>query len=218
MATAYQIRELQRAENSFSDRYKLNQPHVPVDSIYGALTARESAWEQKVLGIRPDQIGHWPIETVTKWLYHPSLYFATHPGGLVRHRKELAALRAPHPQTGVVRFDNVPVAGWIADILTKARADGVNLRVSSGYRSYHDQWVIYQNEAGNGYPVAYPGTSHHQGINYPDGAVDVYVGQFELSRWLQSNPNVARGLTFAGSKDAVHFSVPGAHRPEEGSY
>lgn len=218
MATEYQIRELQRAINSFNDRYKLNQPHVPVDSVYGPLTARESTWTQKILGFRLDQIGKWPIDTVIKWLYHPSLYFATHPGGLLRHRSELAKLRAPHPQTGVVRFDGVPVAGWIADILIAARNAGVNLRVSSGYRSYAEQQAIYDREAGNGYPVAYPGTSHHQGINYPDGAVDVYVGQDELSTWLQNHSSVARGLTFAGAKDAVHFSVPGSHRSDEGSY
>jgi len=93
MATPHQIRELQRALQAFSDRYRLGQ-HVPVTSVYDAATDRQSKWAQWLLGFTQAQIGKWPLDTVTRWLSHPSLYYATHPGGLIRHRQRLAQVRS----------------------------------------------------------------------------------------------------------------------------
>lgn len=92
-ASPFQIRELQRALQAFSDRYRLGQK-IPVTSVYDATTDRQSKWQQWLLGFSDGQIGHWPLDTVIRWLNHPSLYYATHPGGLVRHRARLAQVRS----------------------------------------------------------------------------------------------------------------------------
>lgn len=78
---------------SFSDRYKLGQT-VRITAVYDPATDRQSKWQQWLLGFTQAQIGKWPLDTVTRWLSHPSLYFATHPGGLVRHRQRLAQVRS----------------------------------------------------------------------------------------------------------------------------
>lgn len=92
-ATQDQIIALQRALQAFSARYKLGQ-HIPVTGKYDATTDRSSKWSQWLLGFGQDQIGHWPLEQVVSWLNHPSVYFASHPGGLVRHRQRLAQVRS----------------------------------------------------------------------------------------------------------------------------
>lgn len=215
MATPYQIRSLQRSINSFNQRYHLGQPSVSVDSVYGALTDRESKWMQWVLGISDNQVGGWPLDTVINWLAHPGNYYASHPGGLARHVARLKALRTTKPPGGAVVIDGHPVAGWISVPVLAARRDGVRGTVTDGIRTMAEAWWLYTHP--EGYPVAYPGRSHHIGETYPDGAVDIDPPE-EFAQWLSAYPRQARGLQWAGAKDLVHFSIPGVHRSGEADY
>lgn len=121
---------------------------------------------------------------------------------------------APTAQTkqsgGVTTFDGKPVASWIAPILAYARKHGWKGSVTSGFRSYAKQQYLYSHP--QGYPVAKPGTSKHEGSQYPKGAVDV-SNAAQLASIIGRSPYRGK-LVWAGSKDAVHFSHPGAN----GSY
>lgn len=119
--------------------------------------------------------------------------------------KAAAAGKAP-PVTGnkgTANFEGTTVAGWIAPILKYGRAHGWKGSVSSGFRSYADQVRIYNSGVR---PAAVPGTSNHEGADFPRGAVDVSDAQ-TLSNILQRSP-YAKTLVYAGSKDPVHFSHP----------
>lgn len=110
---------------------------------------------------------------------------------------------APAGGTGTGSFDGKKVAGWIAPILEYARQHGWKGTVSSGYRSYADQERIYDSGVR---PAAVPGTSNHEGSQFPRGAVDVTDAQ-QLAQILARSPYRKR-LRYAGSKDPVHFSHP----------
>ncbi len=105
---------------------------------------------------------------------------------------------------GLMAIDGKPVAEWIAKILIDARKAGVAFTVSSGFRSYAEQAAIYNSGVR---PAAVPGTSHHEGKAYPDGAVDITPGAEALAAWL-GHSRFASALIYAGSKDPVHFSHP----------
>lgn len=79
-----------------------------------------------------------------------------------------------------------------------------------GHRSHKEQAELYRNEAGNGYPVARPGTSYHEKSGPGTGAVDVtdWTGLNRVLRKMKSP------LKWAGDVDAVHFSI----RDGSGSY
>lgn len=110
--------------------------------------------------------------------------------------------------SGVANFEGTQVAAWIAPILKYARQKGWSGSVSSGYRSFADQQRIYNSGVR---PAARPGTSNHEGSDYPRGAVDVSNAE-QLHRILRNSP-YANTLVWAGSKDPVHFS-----HPHNGSY
>ena len=105
--------------------------------------------------------------------------------------------------SGTADFEGTQVAAWIAPILKYARQHGWKGSVNSGYRSYADQVRIYNSGVR---PAARPGTSNHEGSDYPRGAVDVN-GAEQLNRILKSSP-YANTLVWAGAKDPVHFSHP----------
>lgn len=107
---------------------------------------------------------------------------------------------------GLTTYDGKQVAAWIAPILSCAKSHGWSGTVNSGYRSYADQVRVCATGV---QPCAAPGTSHHQGTAYPNGAVDVSEAA-QLSGILASGACNARGLVWAGAKDPVHFSVPSA--------
>lgn len=102
---------------------------------------------------------------------------------------------------GVTRFDGKPVAKWIARELRYARAHGWKGSVNSGYRSFAEQKRIYNSGVR---PAAKPGTSNHEGTQFPRGAVDVSDAA-QLSQILRRKGSK---LKWAGSKDPVHFSAP----------
>jgi hypothetical protein len=114
-----------------------------------------------------------------------------------------ASFSTPPTQSGVANFEGKKVAAWIKPALVYARQHGWKGTVNSGYRSFADQQRIYNSGVR---PAAKPGTSNHEGTDFPRGAVDVSDAA-TLSAILQRSPYGKR-LKWAGAKDPVHFSHP----------
>lgn len=111
---------------------------------------------------------------------------------------------APAPkEKGVADFEGTKVAGWIAPALQYAREHGWKGQVNSGYRSFADQTRIYNSGVR---PAAKPGTSNHEGTEFPRGAVD--VSDPEILSEILKKSKYATMLQWAGSRDPVHFSHP----------
>jgi hypothetical protein len=104
---------------------------------------------------------------------------------------------------GVSKFEGHTVAAWIRPALVYARAHGWKGEVNSGFRTLADQTRIYNSGVR---PAAKPGTSNHEGADFPRGAVDV-SDPAALSKILQRSP-YAKQLQWAGGKDPPHFSHP----------
>jgi tail lysozyme len=109
---------------------------------------------------------------------------------------------------GTDKFEGHTVAAWIAPVLQYAREHGWKGQVNSGFRSFADQQRIYNSGVR---PAAKPGTSNHEGAEFPRGAVDVSDAQ-QLSDIIRRS-KYRNLLQWAGSKDPVHFS-----HPHNGSY
>jgi hypothetical protein len=117
---------------------------------------------------------------------------------------------------GTATVDGVTVAAWFVPLITYARAHGWHGTITSGYRSAADQARVC---ASGVQPCAKPGTSHHQGLTYPDGAIDVSgSAPAFVSAVRGSGLTGADQIQAAGAKDPPHISVPGQHRPGEGTY
>lgn len=110
---------------------------------------------------------------------------------------------APKIAGGTTKFDGKIVAAWIAPALKYARQHGWKGAVNSGFRSFEEQTRIYNSGVR---PAAKPGTSNHEGDEYPRGAVDVSQAA-QLAAILKGSP-YAKRLVWAGAKDPVHFSHP----------
>lgn len=104
---------------------------------------------------------------------------------------------------GVASFEGTKVAAWIEPALAYARKHGWQGKVNSGYRSFADQTRIYNSGVR---PAARPGTSNHEGTDFPRGAVDVSNAP-QLASILAKSPYAGK-LQWAGAKDPVHFSHP----------
>jgi len=120
---------------------------------------------------------------------------------------------------GTTTVDGVVVAAWFAPLIAYAKAHGWHGTLTSGYRSKEDQARVCSTGV---QPCATPGTSHHQGIAYPDGAIDVTprgsAPQAFVLAVRGSGLQGASEIQAAGSKDPVHISIPGSHRSGEGTY
>jgi hypothetical protein len=104
-----------------------------------------------------------------------------------------ASFSTPPAQSGVASFEGKKVAAWIKPALVYARNHGWKGQVNSGYRSFADQTRIYNSGVR---PAAKPGTSNHEGTDFPRGAVDVSDAQ-TLARILARSPYGKR-LKWAG--------------------
>lgn len=109
---------------------------------------------------------------------------------------------------GVVEFDGVPCAAWIAEWLKKSREHGWNGVLVSGYRDpeYSEQ-LCYAMCGAPSCPGRCAGrASNHAGKDYPAGAVD--VSDFYNFGAIQKR--IGSPLINAlGAQDPVHFSVSG---------
>lgn len=113
-----------------------------------------------------------------------------------------------HDNGGTTDFEGMKVASWIAPALAYARHHGWKGKVRSGFRTLAEQTTIYNSGVR---PAAKPGTSNHEGADFPRGAVDVSDAA-QLSDILRRSPYATK-LQWAGPKDPVHFS-----HPHNGSY
>lgn len=121
---------------------------------------------------------------------------------------QVSSAAAPSGKGGVANFEGKQVAAWIAPVLAYARKQGWKGTVNSGYRSLAEQTRIYNSGVR---PAAKPGTSNHEGTQFPRGAVDV-TDAAQLSAIIAKS-KYAHLLQWAGAKDPVHFS-----HPHNGSY
>ena len=110
-------------------------------------------------------------------------------------------------------------------LVEAARADGVELRVVSAYRSYRRQAALYERAIGRHGPdqqwVAAPGTSAHQlgtTVDFADAAMAHVVEQSfaatDEARWLEAN---ARRFGFVRSYTEENVPWSG-YRPEPWHY
>lgn len=120
-------------------------------------------------------------------------------------------IKASDPKGKSRYIDGKMVAGWIADIVVWARANGWGGKVTSGVRTVAEQRVACRNLCGNpeGCPgtCAKPGTSNHQGSVFPEGAVDV-TDYDNFGRIVARYPG-AHTIKNDLPLDRVHFSYTG---------
>jgi hypothetical protein len=98
-----------------------------------------------------------------------------------------------------MHFAGVPVAPWIRPRLAWARKQGWTGKVTSGYRSSEEQRELYLAwKAGRrSGPVAAPGSSNHELLLWPGGAVDVTdADRFNelMKRWPGKGPALRRAI------------------------
>jgi hypothetical protein len=108
------------------------------------------------------------------------------------------------------RLDGKPVAPWIYDRLLWARRQGWRGTVTSGYRSPAEQrrlWDEWRAGRRPG-PVAFPGTSNHEKLGYPGGAVDVTDAD-TLARLMGRYPGRGQPLRRGIPGEPWHFSLTG---------
>ena len=114
-----------------------------------------------------------------------------------------AAAGSPSTVAGTKNFQRSPCAIWIANYLEQAQSDGVQFQITPGncYRSTADQARVCATGVK---PCAPPGTSRHQGLKYPNGAVDINTGVAQLEAYFRK-----KGIPLynAGGKDPPHFST-----------
>jgi peptidoglycan hydrolase CwlO-like protein len=109
---------------------------------------------------------------------------------------------------GLVNYNGVPVAAWIAPILNYAAAHGWNghLVQYDGFRSYNDQVTV----AATADIAAAPGQSRHEGTQWPDGAIDIPDDAPNFNNIVNAPGSPVRGQLQwrAPEGDPVHFSSP----------
>jgi hypothetical protein len=126
-------------------------------------------------------------------------------------RKALRLRLKMKPKNGLAYFGGKQVAAWMVDPLTKARANGWDGRLSSGYRSYASQWIIYYVKRIR--PAARPGTSNHERTSFPGGAIDT-PSPWQLRAALQRAGRYGAGspqrlMMFQIPNDPWHASSTG---------
>lgn len=122
----------------------------------------------------------------------------------------------PGVQVGTTIIDGKPVANWIAqEVLWARHTGGWTGQITSGVRTVEEQRQACIHVCGNpnGCPgrCAHPGDSNHQGIAYPEGAIDVgsAAQAVSLVRVLRGYPGGSRLKCCALPADLVHLSATG---------
>jgi len=114
--------------------------------------------------------------------------------------------------------DGHQVATWIAEIILRARREGVHFTVTSGIRTLATAQYLWNNASRLGLihyvSVAYPCSSNHCGAVYPKGAVDLSP-PWAFIAWLRREHAHGRATNLksyhdtVGGRDDVHFSHTG---------
>jgi D-alanyl-D-alanine carboxypeptidase len=139
-----------------------------------------------------------PLSTA---IYPTLLLNRSHPLKPLTYAPQLASPAVPLADNSedLETFLAVPAAPALTALFKGARSDGINLLLSSGYRSYYDQLQLYQaslltDSVGVTEVVAQPGYSEHQTGLAADVIQSDYFcaaeGCFALTRaaaWLHDN-------------------------------
>ena len=212
-ATPDEIRTLQRRLNQFTDHYLKGVGPILVDGVKGASTKKRITMVKYYLGYEKKS----PVVTADfmKRLQHPRSARHSNTADLaraVRRRKKQhkVARKSSASQAGVAKFDDKPVASWLAPHLDWARRHGWTGTVISGYRTPEHSEAVCREKCGS--PTC-PGTcagrgSNHSGKVQPSGALDVTEHE-QFAELMTTCPHSPRILNLLGSKDPNHFSASG---------
>ena len=95
------------------------------------------------------------------------------------------------------------VAGNVKRMIADAKKDGINLQISSAYRSHEEQKVLYQKYLnGTGNLAAKPGTSNHESGDALD------LGPPSAFAWLKQNAGQF-GFKNKIASEPWHWSLTG---------
>ena len=207
------VRELQQGLNHVFDHFKIDW-HVSVDGVYGHHTKKSALLGEYVIGLSDAQRHHTRSKSLTTYAQRVLRGSRrTTPAMALRRlhrRKHIRRLRrrSHKPASGIVTFDGVRCAAWIAEWLEKSRKAGWNGRLVSGYRDPAYSESLCQAMCG---APSCPGrcagrSSNHSGSVYPAGACDVS----DYWTFAEIQPKIGSPLCNHLPSDRVHFSVSGA--------
>lgn len=215
MASPYQIRELQRATNGWTQHHcKDILGRIRVDSVLGPSTRTTVLRAFFYMGGGLPSIKKWwggipdsAVADLTDWFRHPLHFLGTHKAAAKIGENRLKAARRVKVVDGLAEFDGARVAPWLQPWLVYAKGKGweggIPDKVYGGFRTYAQQKWLYDHDPP---PVASPDLpSNHQLKDFDGGAVDCSFYD-ELDQILSAaNAELGRQGD-APSSDPVHFS------------
>lgn len=210
------VKTHQQLLNTWTKRYVPSLTPLTEDGAGGPLTGKRISEAKWFIGLPDHRNSGW--SPALEWMLHhfgKTKDGVIGPDGLKRGSQRRAAQKAHAKKAhdhavnhnGLVVFDGLPCAAWIARWLEKARAHGWTGRLVSGYRDPAYSTSLCRRICGA--PTC-PGrcagaTSHHVGIVEPAGAADVtqYIQCAQVMREIGSP------LHNALPADKVHLSATG---------
>jgi hypothetical protein len=156
---------------------------------------------------RPNQQPVQPGEDLT--VSGGRVQLAAYEGGRPVANANLVQMEGMRDTAGrpvVLRTD----AAFMAEkMIADAASQGVNLSVTSSFRTQEKQQELYDNRHNNRYPVAPPGYSKHQ-----SGRALDFTNDSRALGWLQQNAEKYGFVTIA--RDPIHWEYRGATADELG--
>lgn len=208
--------------------WRVDEPHF-IDGKLGPITDKTAGFMAWTKGAPPELVGHLhrgqfhditlhQFKIVVGQVERPKLWIANDKDRRPieerlreEHRKAVAKAKAQID--GVVTFDGLPCAGWIAHELTRAREHGWGGVLVSGYRTpQHSQDLCFAMCGAPSCPGRCAGLSSNHccppsfKCQRPEGAADVtlYDQLLEILRRIGSP--LKGGML---PSDPVHFSATG---------
>jgi hypothetical protein len=211
-----QVKDLQSALNTFMDKHLSGTGAVIVDGVRGHATNKAIRDAKHYLGYTGTDAKRVKVDKeFLDRLRHPrSLKYANarmlSRGAQRRREQRKVAKLNTVVRPGVVKFDNKPVAAWIAPYLLWARQNGWKGTLTSGWRDpvYSESLCLKMCGQPTCAGRCAGRTSNHAGSNKPAGAIDVsdYVTFGHLMTRCPYTPRLQNQL---GARDPVHFSASG---------
>ena len=211
--TKAEVKELQRELNDFTDKRLMFYPPIIVDGDRGEDTNARIVKCKWFIGYTgKEQRSHRLTPPFRERLARPNLKTLVPEEmrklGEERRAAQHERARAKVPE-GVTKFDNRPVAKWLAPYLEFARKNGWTGTLSSGFRTPEEsEEECFKLCGAPSCPGTCAGvTSNHGGKTKPQGALD--VTDFESFGRLMAecplDPRIFNDLP----NDHVHFSATG---------
>ncbi len=211
-----QVKELQTALNTFTDRTLKSFGDVIVDGEKGPATKKRIREAKFYLGYSAAERRSSKVdEEFLKRLRKPRSARLSNPAMLTRalrrrRKQHKVAKKSLSVTSGVATFDGKPVAAWMKPYLDWARDHGWDGTLISGYRDpAHSEQVCIQKCGAPTCPGNCAGrSSNHAGSVKPAGALDVsdYVKFGQLMARCPLEPKLKNAL---GARDPNHFSYSG---------